>query len=357
MYQPPRYLEWARRYYGKVPFDLASSGLAAANADVVGWPSPWDAPEPPARLRAAIATFNGVPEREVVPALGATHALWLAFASLVTPGDDVLVESPGYEPIWNLAEAAGARVVRFERDAESGYALDIDAVLAAFTPQTRVVALSDPHNPSGARADDGALFRLAEAVAARGARLLVDEVYAPLGRMNPGALVWGRSARKLHDGVVAVSSLTKSFGLGDARIGWVLAPPEVIERAEGILLATTGHLPALHASFGAHAFTRVADLAARAEALTQGKREVVEAWLTRRDDLRWSAPCGGLFGFAVRRGERDLLPFIEAGAERHGVLVAAGAFFGVPNGFRLSWTIDRARLPEALERLGRALPG
>jgi aspartate/methionine/tyrosine aminotransferase len=355
MYRAPRYLEWARRHYGKVPFDLASSGLTPATRADTGEPPRLEEPDAPARLRTAIAAFNGVPETEAIPALGTTHALWLAYASLVEAGDEVLVESPGYEPVWSLAEGAGARVLRFSRRPEDRYAIDIDALLARVTPKTKIVAITSPHNPSGIRVADEALARLAAGVAARGAYLLVDEVYAPLGRMAPGARVWGRSARRLSERVIAVSSLTKSFGLGDARIGWVLAPTEVIARAESVLLSTCGSLPTQHAAFGAWAFTRLDALAARADELTRGKRETVDTWMARRANLTWSAPAGGLFGFAVSRAPGDLLPAIERGADELGVLVAAGTFFGVPNGFRLSWTIGREKLDEALARLGRVL--
>jgi aspartate/methionine/tyrosine aminotransferase len=355
MHRAPRYLEWARRHYGKVPFDLASSGLAPATAADLGEVAPLDGPDSGTRLRRSIAEFNGVPEGEVVVALGATNALWLAYESLLVPGDDVLIETPCYEPLWSLAEGVGARVVRFTRRTDDGYRVDVDAVEARLTPKTRIVAITTPHNPSGSRVDDATLRALADRVGSRGAYLLVDEVYAPLGQMAPGASVWGRSARRLHERILAVSSLTKSFGLGDARVGWVLAPPDVIAHADGVMLATSGYLPPQHAAFGAWAFSRIDALSARAIELTRGKREAVAAWMAERPTLEWSAPADGLFGFAVRASPGDLLPEIEAGAAREGVLVAPGTFFGVPHAFRLSWTIDRSKLACALGRLGCVL--
>jgi aspartate/methionine/tyrosine aminotransferase len=356
------------RHYGKVPFDLASSGITHVSLDELGLAEAvahreveLDDPDGPAKLRGAIARFSGVPEADAIPALGTTHALWLAYASLLEPGDDVLVELPAYEPILVLAEAAGGRIVRFARDRAKGFAVDLDSVAAALTPRTRVVALSTPHNPSGRRTEDATLRRIAELLAPRGAYLLVDEVYAPLDDLtralaSPGA-VWGRSARLLGDNVIAVSSLTKSFGLGPSRVGWVLAPPAVVKRAEDVILATCGSLPIFHSNLGAWVFTHVDALARRAIEATRGKREIAEAWMARRDDLTWSAPEGGLFGFALRNAPGDLLPVIEEGARRSGVLVAAGSFFGIPEGFRLSWTIDRENLAPALDRLAGVLRG
>jgi aspartate/methionine/tyrosine aminotransferase len=356
MIASPRYLAWAMKHYGRVPYDLASSGIPAVSLDAPSGSASWlDDPEGPHQLRQAIATFNGVPTSEVVAALGTTHALWLAYASMIAPGDEVIVESPAYEPIWTLAEAAGGRVVRFERAKAPDFSVDVDAVAAALTPRTRLVALSNPHNPSGRRTDPSTIRRLSERLAPLGVSLLVDEVYGPLEDLAPGASAWAGTARRLGPNVVTVSSLTKSFGLGPGRVGWMLAPPPLIARAEDVLLATCGSLPVAHANYGAGAFTRIASLSQRASELTAGKRETVRAWAAGRKDMVWSAPASGLFGFAVMNRAGDLLPDIEEGAKREGVLVAAGSFFGVPNGFRLSWSIPREKLAHGLELLDRVL--
>src|SRR5579883_1975447 len=118
MFAPTRYLEWARRFYGKVRFDLATSGMPTVPSDAIGLPDAATVDDPAGwgRLREAIATYNDVEPDEAIAALGTTHALWLAYASLTRPGDDVLVESPVYEPLVRIAEGVGARVVPFERD-------------------------------------------------------------------------------------------------------------------------------------------------------------------------------------------------------------------------------------------------
>jgi aspartate/methionine/tyrosine aminotransferase len=368
MIPAPRYLKWARQHYGNVPFDLASSGIPPISLTDLGFQGDetslalrLDDLEGPARLRHAIAAWNGVPEAEVALALGTTHALWLAYASVLEPGDEVLVESPAYEPLILLAEAAGGRVVHFERGIHAGFAVDLDRVAAALTPRTRVVAVSTPHNPSGRRTDDATLRGLAELLAPRGALLLVDEVYAPLDDLTRGLATpdapWRASARRLGGNVLAVSSLTKSFGLGPHRVGWLLGPPSVVERAEDIVLATCGSYPLAHAALGARAFAHLPALGSRAVELTRGKRELAKSWMDGREDLLWSDPAGGLFGFAMRREPGDLLPLIEEGARRDGVLVGAGAFFGVPNGFRLSWSISRESFPRALDLLAGVLGG
>jgi len=355
MFTPTRYLTWARRFYGQVPYDLASSGMTVLPLAELGLPATLDDPAAWGAMRGRIAKYNAVTPEEAVPALGTSHALWLAYASLLEPGDELLLETPSYEPMWRIAEGMGVRVNRFERPIADRFALDPARVAAAMTPRTRLVAVTNLHNPGGVRASDDALRAIAAIAASNDAHLLVDEVYAPFDDFVGNGGTWSRSARHLARNIVTTSSLTKCYGLGNQRIGWMLGPPAIIARADDALTANTGHLPLPHASIAVHAFDRIDTLAMRARDLLRGKRDVVEAWVAARPSLTWSAPTTGLFGFAVLEGAGDLTERIERGAKEHGVLVGAGAFFGVPNGFRLSWSIDREKLDVSLAALSRAL--
>ena len=356
MFEPTRYLQWARRFYGKVRFDLATSGIPVVAASELGVvdaaglddPSGWEG------LRQAIARYNDVPEEQTIAALGTTHALWLAYASLTSPGDDVLVETPVYEPLVRIAEGVGARVVPFDRGAGEHFALDPERIARAMTPRTRVVAVTNLHNPSGRRTHDDRMVAAANVAAAHGAHLLVDEVYAPFDSLVDARGVFEGSAHKLAPNVVAVSSLTKCYGLGAHRIGWVLAPADVIARAEDAITASCGALPLSHAHTALRGFDRIVALAARARVHLAGKRERVARWV-KTAGLTWSAPEDGLFGFVTVPGAGDLTARLEQAAHDRQVLVAAGAFFGVPDGFRLSWSASEDLLEEGLARLAEVL--
>ncbi len=357
MFGPSRYLAWARRYYGQVECDLATSGIPTARlAELapplreIDEPSAWPA------LREAIAAHNDVPPSDVVPTLGTSHALWLAYLSLASTGDDVLVEAPTYEPLVLAAKSTGARVLRFARETQDRFALDPDRIARSLTARTRVVAVTNLHNPSGVRADDAALRETARLLDARGAFLLVDEVYAAFDDLVDDAGVFRRSARKLGPNVVAVSSLTKCYGLGPHRVGWLLGPAGVVARAEEAITTTSGMLPLAHAHIGLHALSRILNLAERTRALLSGKRSRVGEWIAAQS-LGWSAPAEGLFGFVTIPDAGDLTPAIELAARDHQVLVAPGGFFGVPNGFRLAWSAPSAALEEGLGRLANCLRG
>ncbi len=358
MFARTRYLEWARRFYGRVRFDLASSGATPVPVSTLGRPAAEDLDDPAGwgALQVAIARYNDVPPAEAIAALGTTHALWLAYSSLTSAGDEVLVESPGYEPVSRIPEGLGLSVRVFERPAGERFVLNPARVERAISRGTRVVVVTNLHNPGGVRSSDEALSAVAAVAASRGVTLLVDEVYAPFDLLVDGSGVFRGSARKLAANIVTVGSLTKAYGLGNHRFGWVLGSPEVIARAGDAITASAGMLPLAHAHLGVRAFARIGELAERTRAALAGKRARVGEWVAAQG-LSWSAPGEGLFGFVRVPGANDLLPALETAALEREVLVAPGSFFGVPDGFRISWSAPREILEPGLERLGDVLAG
>lgn len=356
MFARTRYIAWAVAHFGQTSFDLATSGIPLVGAADLGLDGlALDSPSAYAELREGIARYNDVTAAEVVPALGTSHALYLAYAALAGPGDEVLVESPGYEPLTRAAEGVGATVRAFERRADEGYRVVPERVAAAMGPRTRAIVVSNLHNPTGARLPDEVVAELARVADARGAYVIVDEVYAPFDEL-PLDGVFRRSARKLGPNVVAVASLTKAYGVGMHRVGWMLGPEEIVARAEDAIVGSCGHLPVSHAAIGVAALGRVGALATRARSHFEGKRAIVDAWARAQPGVTWSAPAEGLFGLVRMPGCGDLLPAIERTARDAGVLVSAGSFFGVPDGFRLSWaSCSPASLAEGLDLLARAM--
>jgi aspartate/methionine/tyrosine aminotransferase len=224
MFPTIAYLRWARRFHGKVRFNLAASGVPACGLSLdASAAHPADGAGVEA-LREAIARYNGVAREEVVACLGTSHALWLAYVSVVSPGDEVLVEQPAYEPLVAAAVGAGASVRRFARSPATRFALDVDRVAREITSRTRAVAVTSLQNPGGNRASDEELRALARVAERHGAVLVVDEVYAPFDRLVDDSGVFGRSARRLAPNLIAIGSLTKCYGLAAERVGWLIAP-------------------------------------------------------------------------------------------------------------------------------------
>lgn len=355
MYPRATYLAWAIANGGKCRFDLATSGIQngcdllddskLTPHDANGWSA----------IGNAIARANDVPELEAVATLGTAHALWLAYASVLSPGYEILIERPTYEPLLGAATGIGLVIKRFERLANKGFALDPEIVARAVTPKTRAVVVSNLHNPSGVRSTRETLLAIASIAAGVGAQVIVDEVYAPFDDFCDAAGIWKGTARKLAPNVIALGSLTKCYGLGAHRIGWLLAAPDVIERAHAVLLASCGMLPLCQANLGVRAFAVLPELAARSRHRLAERRAAVAAWVASRSDLEWVAPSTGLFGFVRVKKSGNVRLAIERGMRELDVAVVPGEFFEVPDGFRLAWSLDEALIPEAVERLGRVI--
>lgn len=223
------YLEWAKLHSG-AKYNLATSGLDGfplAQLPVkiedleisiggsYGYPP----------LQERLAKKNGAPVECIVAANGTSMANHLAMAALLDPGDEVLIEEPVYDPLLTVAEYLGANVRRFPRHFEEGFALDPHEVEKAITPRTRLVVVTNVHNPTGARATDAQLRAIGEIAKKNGAHVLVDEVYLD-ACFDPAA----RSAFHLGENFIVTSSLTKAFGLSGLRCGWILAPAPLAER-------------------------------------------------------------------------------------------------------------------------------
>lgn len=370
MYGETRYLSWAIARYAGVQHDLASSGISSVPwAEMVGGASKatampdMDDARVLVSLNAHLATFLGQPERELTPALGTSHALWGAYAALLSPGCEIIVENPVYEPLVSIADGMGAKVVHTERRAENGWQLDVADVRSRISNKTRAVAITNLHNPTGVRTPDDVIAELARLCAEHDAYLVVDEVYAPFASAlfagdaasGEGAAHWPDSARRLGDNVVTVASLTKVYGAGPHRIGWICANEEVTARARNAMLASVGHLPWSHAALACTVIDRAPSLVERTRRELGRKRETVATFFQRFPAWRYSAPEHGLFGFAWREGRRELRADIEAWNATTGALVVPGSFFGAESGFRIGWSLPEEKLPAALEKLRELL--
>lgn len=348
------YLAWAHAHMGSVRHDLAASGARPLPAEALG-PVRLDDPAATGRLRDRLAAWLGVAPGEVLPTLGTSQALWLACVARVGPGEVALVEEPRYEPLGKVPAAVGARVLPFRRRPEESHALDVDRLRERLAETgARMVLLSSPHNPSGRADPDDAIARAAEACAEVGATLVVDEVYRPfLPTRRP------RTLRALGGPLWTVGSLTKRYGLGWARIGWLAGPAAEVPDAWAGIRHSVGQNGTTYAGLGLAALDRLEALGEQALPtpwIDEG-RALVARWAAGHPGVEWSAPEAGPFGWVRVPGAGDLRPRIEALAAEAGVLVSPGAFFGEPEAFRVAWTSPPATVAEGLARLDRLVAG
>ncbi len=300
-------------------------------------------------LKRAIAAKCGVSTDCVVTADGASGANFLAMAALIEPGDDVLIESPAYELLVSTALFCGANVIRFARREQDDYALDPAEVRRSMTSATKLIVVTNLHNPSSVQAPEPALREIGDLARSTGARVLIDEVYRDAIYEDTPP-----SAFHLGNEFVVTDSLTKVYGVSGLRCGWILAEPDLATRMY--------RLNDLVSSIPVHAGNLLSVIAFQhLDRLRQRARVVVEAdrksWNQFLDDQpRLSAPRTrwGTTAF-VRLLDADTESFVERLRQEYDTSLVPGRFFGSAAHFRLGMGVDHTMFVEGLRRMSELL--
>jgi aspartate/methionine/tyrosine aminotransferase len=347
------YMEWAKTR-SAARFNLASSGLEPFPLAELGPVGPIEVNGPGgygyAPLVERLARRAGVDPACVVHATGASMANLLAIAAAADAGDEVLVEEPTYTLLTDAARWLRLEIRRFPRRREDGFRVDPREVERAITTRTRLVVITNLHNPTSAFVDGTALRAVGALARSVGARVLVDEVYleplAVLGRPQP-------SAARLGPEFVVTSSLTKAYGLSGLRCGWAIADPDLARRMWR-LNDLFGVVPAHPAELlSVVALDRLDRPAARARLILEANTKAANSFLAARPELECAPLDGGMIAFPrLVRGD------VEALCERlrqQDTTVVPGRFFGARQHFRLAIGCGPQTLAGGLERLGLAL--
>ena len=295
-------------------------------------------------LQNALAKHTGVAPERIVAATGTSMANYLAMAAVLKPGDEVLIEHPTYELIVDVALQIGANVKRFKRRLPS-FEIDMDEVKAALTPRTRLIVISNLHNPTSALTGESVLRELGNL----GVPVLVDEVYldAAFEQAPPSAGLYG-------DQFIVTSSLTKVYGLSGLRCGWILAEPQLAERMWR-LNDVFGNIPAHMAELASVvALGELPRILKSVRARLDANRAALWGFLDSREDLEVYRPPFGTVVFPrVKRGNVDNL--CDLLRTKYETTVVPGRFFDMPDHFRIGIGGELAPLQEGLRRLGLAL--
>jgi aspartate/methionine/tyrosine aminotransferase len=248
----------------------------------------------------------------------------------------------------------GATVLRLPRRPEDGWRLDLEALGRQVSSRTRLIILTSPHNPSGAPIDGEDLCAVGAIAAGAGALVLVDEVYLDAARAAAG--IEAVSAATLDGPFLVTSSLTKSFGLAGLRCGWIVAcTDEVAERIRRTRDVVDNASSAPVDRLGAHAFTHLGALTARARAILGANLAHARSFFDTQESIAVSTPLCASVCFPRLQGVADATTFIARLDAEAGVAVTPGRFFDAPAHFRISLAGRPDRLAEGLDRIRRAL--
>jgi aspartate/methionine/tyrosine aminotransferase len=307
------------------------------------------------RLRQLLAKDFAIAPDDILLTVGAAAALFIVSTSLLTAGDRLLVVRPNYATNIETPRAIGAQIDFLDLTFEQGFRIDVDRFAAAIRPQTKLVSITTPHNPTGVMLSDDELRRIVRIAGERGCTLLVDETYRDMAYQSPPPL-----AATLAPHVISVASMSKSYGLPGIRLGWLvcrdpklmetfLAAKEQIficgsaldeEVAYQYLLKRDAFLPKIRATIAQH-------------------RDLTLHWLQRETRLQVISPQGGVACFPRIRSDAgiDIDTFYRVLNDTYATFVGPGHWFEQSRAFLrigFGWP-TREELTQGLENISSSL--
>jgi aspartate/methionine/tyrosine aminotransferase len=345
------YMHWAKtqqpvRYAlssSEVPhFRLDRLPLTLADLDLDGASHPRYMP-----LRQAIGAKYGVGAECVVTADGTSMANFLAMAALIAPGDEIIFEQPCYEPMFAAARFLGADIKRIVRRAEN-FRLDPQELAKVVTGRTRLIAITNLHNPSGALTSEEDLRAIGQIAEACGAHVLVDEVY--LDSADPPQ----PASALLGTQFVVTNSLTKVYGLSGLRCGWILAEPELAERMwrlNDLFGVNRAHQAEALACF---AFDHLDQVVEGTAGRLAANRRLFNNFVASRTDLECMKAEHGITAFPKWSGG-DTEGLDALLRSRYDTSIVPGRWFEMPEHFRVGLGGATDIVEEGLKRIGMAL--
>ncbi len=315
----------------------------------LGYPQTNGTPE----LRERIAAlYSGATPQNLLVTVGAAEANFLATRTILNPGDEAVVILPNYMQVWGIAQNHGVAIHElYLRETESGWALDLEELNRQVTPQTKLIALCNPNNPTGyifSQIEIDAIIAAADRV---GAWILADEVYSGTERLTDQQTpsIYGQ-----YDRVLAINSLSKAYGLPGLRTGWVVAPEETIEEIWRRHEYTTITITALASKLAAHALqpkTRQ-QLLHRTRNFVHNGYSIFQDWLDKHQDLFAHTPPQAT-AVAYVRYNLDIgsSEFTRRLRTEQSTLVIPGDHFGMDHYLRIGFGAPADYLYASLDRI------
>lgn len=312
------------------------------------------------KVRAAIAeriahrTGQACTAANIVIVPGAQAGLYSALQCLAGAGDEVIVAEPVYATYPAVLAAAGARMVTIPLTADRAFHPDIDALARAVTPQTRVVWINTPHNPTGAVLTGDEVAAIVDLCRRHDLWLLSDEVYEDLAYARPHVSPW--SLPEAAGRTVVVSSLSKSHAMPGYRFGWIAGPESLARHLFHLLLCMLYGGPPFVQDGAMLALTEALPEAAAITAAYRRRAGLFAGLLAAAPGCRVTPPEGGMFVFMdVRATGLSAAAFAAALLDQEAVAVLPADGFGpsAAGHLRISLTVDDETLTEAGQRILR----
>jgi aspartate/methionine/tyrosine aminotransferase len=304
------------------------------------------------RLIRSIGARYGANPEQIVCTTGASSAILMVARAFLSNGGHVLVERPHLDLLAHLPQSLGAEVTTFERSADCA-SIDPDELRRAIRPDTKLIILTNPHNPSGVLLSEQALARIANVADEFGVPVLVDEVYWDFVH-DTGAPIAARVAPCF----ISVNSLSKVYGLYSLRCGWIIAEPTTARLIENANARIEFGVSKLTHAVAVEVLDHINEFEAHWREILSVNRPVVEeqvAAMQANELIHGDLPVHGCMYFPEIVGCGDTRTLAKELWSKHGLLVAHGEFFERAGHLRIGFGDDRAGLADGLARLRLAL--
>ncbi len=353
-FRPIKYMEWMKTR-GQTQYDLCSSGLSNlrlkelgidfGDLEIFGENSYGYPP-----LIQAIANRYQVQQENVMLSVGTSHALFLVCALLLMKGDEVLVEKPGYEPLWAVAKAFGGRIIRLDRKYEQGYAFNLDELEKHLSENVKFILLTNLHNPSGVSLSSSVLKDMADIAKKKEVFLVVDEVYL---EFLEGKI--GQTSFHLADNIIVISSLTKVFGLAGLRCGWILAPPEIVTKMKIFLDYSLVEGVFIGELISSKMFDRLDTIKLRYKERIHQNTNLIHEFIKGESRLTWIKPSGGIICFPRVESGLSGDELVRILRKDFDTSLVPGSLFESPQHFRLGMDAEPFVMAKVLENIKKVL--
>lgn len=300
-------------------------------------------------LRSEIArVYETIAPEQILVHAGAEEAIFLFMHAALNAADHIIVHSPCYQSLCDVAASIGCEVTRWNARAENGWALDVDELEKLIRPNTRVLVINTPHNPTGYLMPRADFFRVNEIARAHNLILFSDEVYR---ESEYDAALRLPAACDVNPNAVSLGVMSKTYGLPGLRIGWIATHnAEIYERMAALKDYTTICNSAPSEFLSELALRHRAQLAKRnVEIITRNLKLLDEFFTGGAELFEWTRPQAGPIAFPkLKRG--DVEKFCREVVTNAGVLLLPGTLFeDAENHFRVGF--GRKNMPEALAAL------
>lgn len=286
-------------------------------------------------LRSLLAeTYAGCSPEQILVTTGAIEANFLLFNVLLNPGDHVIAPYPAYQQLYSVPRALGCEVDLWEIRPETGFRYDVDDLERLLRPDTRLIVINSPHNPTGAMLsaeESRRVYELAESV---GARILSDEAYRWL--TIPGGEALAPPMYDLGPLAISVGTLSKPFGLPGLRLGWLAAASHVAAQCWGLRDYVSLSPGKLNDALAVVALRNRRRIFERNAQIITTNLATASAWVEAHADVvSWKPPRAGLLALLHYKLQMPSLELANKLAEAYSVMLAPGSAFGFEQYLRI----------------------